>query len=177
MSAAANISKHTANRHAAARIAGAHEFIINLPQGYDTLIGERGVKLSGGEKQRLALARALLRTPQILILDEALSSVDAPTEKAILQRITTRFLGRTTILISHRLASVAHADRILAMEGRIIIEEGNHHKLMAESTKYREWYLVQQSEKLDIQKGSKGPRVQVFAFKRFYHRCKQSFDL
>jgi len=137
--------------HAAARIAGAHEFIIDLPQGYDTLIGERGVKLSGGEKQRLALARALLRTPQILVLDEALSSVDAPTEKAILQRITTRFRGRTTILISHRLASVAHADRILAMEGGVIIEEGNHHKLMAESTKYREWYLVQQSEKLDIQ--------------------------
>jgi len=132
--------------HEAAYIAGAHGFIINLPQGYDTLIGERGVKLSGGEKQRLALARALLRTPEVLILDEALSSVDAPTEKAILQRITTKFRGRTTILISHRLASVAHADRIVAMEGGRVVEEGDHRKLMAESTRYREWYLIQQSK-------------------------------
>jgi len=130
--------------HEAARVAGAHEFIINLPQGYDTLIGERGVKLSGGEKQRVALARAFLRNPDILILDEALSSVDAPTEKAILQRITTRFRGRTTILISHRLASVAHADRIVVMEEGVIIEEGGHHKLMADSKRYREWFLTQQ---------------------------------
>lgn len=134
--------------HEAARIAGAHEFIDQLPQGYETLIGERGVKLSGGEKQRVALARALLRNPEILILDEALSSVDAPTERAILQRITSNRRGRTTILISHRLASIAHADRIVVIEGGVIVEEGSHQELMADSTRYREWFLVRQSKLL-----------------------------
>jgi len=130
----------------AAHLAGAHEFINQLPQDYDTLIGERGVKLSGGEKQRLALARAFLRNPEILILDEALSSVDAPTERAILQRITSSRRGRTTILISHRLASIAHADRIVVIVGGVIVEEGSHQQLMADSTRYKEWFLIQQSE-------------------------------
>ncbi len=132
--------------HEAARIAGAHEFIDRLPQGYETLIGERGVKLSGGEKQRLALARALLRNPEILILDEALSSVDAPAERAILQRITSSRRGRTTILISHRLASIAHADSIMVVEGGVIVEEGSHQQLMANSTRYQKWFMVQQSK-------------------------------
>jgi ABC-type multidrug transport system fused ATPase/permease subunit len=130
----------------AVRMAGAHEFISNLPQGYQTLIGERAVKLSGGEKQRLALARALLRNPEILILDEALSSVDGSTEKAILQSISSNRRGRTNILISHRLMSIVHADRIVVMDRGAIIEEGNHKELLAASTKYREWFFIQQSE-------------------------------
>jgi subfamily B ATP-binding cassette protein MsbA len=130
----------------AAHLAGAHEFIVQLPHGYDTLIGERDIKLSGGEKQRLALARAILRDPEILILDEALSSVDAPTEKVILQRISTQRRRKTTILISHRLGSIRHADRIVVIEGGIVAEEGTHQALMADSKKYRRWFLAQQSE-------------------------------
>ncbi len=130
----------------AAHMAGAHEFIVKLPHGYKTLIGERDVKLSGGEKQRLALARAILRAPEILILDEALSSVDAPTEKVILQRIATQRRRQTTILISHRLGSINHADRIVVIEGGIVVEEGTHQMLMVDSKKYRQWFLAQQSE-------------------------------
>ncbi len=130
----------------AARIAGAHEFITHLPQGYDTLIGERSVKLSGGEKQRVALARAFLRSPEVLVLDEALSSVDAPTEKAILQRIISCRQEQTTILITHRLASVVHADRIVVLEEGVVVEEGDHQQLMDDSKRYREWLLMQQSE-------------------------------
>lgn len=132
--------------HEAAYLAGAHQFIAQLPNGYDTPIGERGIKLSGGEKQRLALARAILRTPEILILDEALSSVDAPTEKIILRRISAQRRRQTTILISHRLGSIHHADRIVVIEGGAVAEEGTHQMLMADSNKYRQWFLLQQSE-------------------------------
>jgi len=124
----------------AAKIAGAHDFIIQLPKGYDSLIGERGVKLSGGEKQRLSLARAFLLNPEILILDEALSSIDAPMEKTILQRISSLRRKQTTILISHRLKSITHADRIILIERGSILHEGSHQKLMADSNRYREWY-------------------------------------
>ncbi len=132
--------------HEAAYLAGAHEFIVQLSNGYDTRIGERGIKLSGGEKQRLALARAILRAPEILVLDEALSSVDAPTEKVILRRISTQRRRQTTLLISHRLGSISHADRIVVLEGGVVLEEGTHQMLMVDSKKYRQWFLAQQSE-------------------------------
>ncbi|MDY6855146.1 MAG: ABC transporter ATP-binding protein [Thermodesulfobacteriota bacterium] len=130
----------------AAYTAGADDFISCLPQGYGTFIGERGVKLSGGEKQRISLARALLRNPEILVLDEALSSVDSSLEKNILQNIASDRKERTTILISHRMASIVHADRIIAIEDGELIEEGSHQELIAKAGRYSTWFLSNESE-------------------------------
>ena len=116
---------------AAARAASAHFFIEQLPQGYDTVIGERGLKLSGGQRQRLAIARALLRDAPILVLDEALSSVDAENEAVIQDALDRLMKGRTTLTFAHRLSSVIGADRILALNGGRIVESGTHAELMA----------------------------------------------
>ena len=116
---------------AAARAANAHFFIEQLPQGYDTVIGERGLKLSGGQRQRLAIARALLRDAPILVLDEALSSVDAENEAVIQDALDRLMKGRTTLIFAHRLSSVISADRILALDGGRIVESGTHTELMA----------------------------------------------
>jgi ATP-binding cassette subfamily B protein/subfamily B ATP-binding cassette protein MsbA len=114
----------------AAQVANAHEFIMNLPDGYDTLIGERGVKLSGGQKQRLAIARAVLKDAPVLILDEATSSVDTETELLIQQALERLMVGRTTLIIAHRLSTIRNADRIVVLEGRHIVEMGTHEELM-----------------------------------------------
>jgi ABC-type multidrug transport system fused ATPase/permease subunit len=116
---------------AAAQAANAHEFISQLPDGYDTLIGERGVKLSGGQKQRLSIARALLKDAPILILDEATSSVDTETEILIQQALERLMVGRTTVIIAHRLSTVRSADQIVVLEDRGIREIGSHETLMA----------------------------------------------
>lgn len=116
---------------AAARAANAHEFIMALPQGYDTLVGERGVKLSGGQRQRIAIARAILKNPRILILDEATSSLDTESEQAVQEALERLMQDRTTFVIAHRLSTVTHADRIVVLEAGQIVEQGSHAELLA----------------------------------------------
>ncbi len=128
----------------AADIANASEFIDHMPNGYDTLIGERGVKLSGGQKQRLSIARAVLKDSPILILDEATSSVDTETELLIQQALDRLIKGRTTIIIAHRLSTVRNADRIVALEGTGIVEAGTHEELLAKKGLYHKLYTAQQ---------------------------------
>ena len=133
----------------AARDANAHEFISLLPQGYDTMIGERGVLLSGGQRQRLAIARALLRDAPILILDEALSSVDAENEAVIQQAIDRLSAGRTTLVLAHRLSSVIGADRILVLDKGHIVESGRHAELIRRDGPYRRLMGAQADERED----------------------------
>lgn len=127
----------------AAQVANAHDFIMRLPNGYDTLIGERGVKLSGGQKQRLAIARAVLKNAPILILDEATSSVDTETEMLIQQALEWLMVGRTTLIIAHRLSTVRNADKIVVLEGNTIVQMGTHRELIAQEGLYRHLNLVQ----------------------------------
>jgi ATP-binding cassette subfamily B protein len=122
---------------AAATAANAHDFIEALPRGYDTRVGERGIKFSGGQKQRLSIARAILKDAPILILDEATSSVDADTEAEIQEALQKLIRGRTAIVIAHRLSTVRHADVIAVLEGGSIVELGNHDELMGRKGLYR----------------------------------------
>ncbi|MFW0861647.1 MAG: ABC transporter ATP-binding protein [Dethiobacter sp.] len=132
----------------AAKAAQIHDFIMTLPQGYDTLVGERGVNLSGGQKQRLAIARALLKNPKILILDDYTSSVDAHTECLIKQALATLMKGRTSFVIAQRIATVVAADLILVMDGGEIISCGTHRELLETSLLYREIYDLQLGGKI-----------------------------
>lgn len=128
---------------AAARAAQAHEFIQDLPQGYETVIGERGVTLSGGQRQRIAIARALLMNPRILILDDSTSSVDTQTEHALQKALSNLMEGRTTFIIAQRLSSVRRADLILVMDQGRIVERGTHTELLSHEGLYREIYRLQ----------------------------------
>lgn len=127
----------------AAKDANAHEFIIGLKNGYDTLVGQRGIKLSGGQRQRVSIARAFLNNPKILILDEATSSVDLETEQLIQEAVDKVSKGRTTFVIAHRLATIVNADQILFIENGQIVERGNHEELMQLNNKYRKFYEMQ----------------------------------
>lgn len=128
---------------AAARAAHAHEFILRLPQGYDSMVGERGQGLSGGERQRISIARALLIDPRILILDEATSSVDSETEKEIQKALENLVQGRTTIAIAHRLSTLHRADRLVVLDRGRVVEEGTHDALMAAEGAYFNLYQAQ----------------------------------
>lgn len=130
---------------AAAKTARLHDFIESLPEGYNTWVGERGITLSGGEKQRLAIARTLLLNPKILILDDSTSSVDAETERFIRLALSKLVSGRTTFVITHRLSITQSADLILVLENGQIVERGTHNELMAKSSRYRQIYLSQLS--------------------------------
>jgi len=127
----------------AAEAAYAHGFIQNLPQGYDTVIGEQGVKLSGGERQRVSIARALLKNAPILILDEATSSLDSESEIEVQKALEFLMQGRTTLVIAHRLSTIRKADRIVAIANGIISEEGTHEQLLDRDGEYRRLYLLQ----------------------------------
>ena len=129
----------------AARLAGAHDFICELPEGYDTLVGEHGAGLSGGQRQRIAIARALLGDPRILIFDEATSALDYESEKIIQDNMRRICQGRTVLIIAHRLSAVRDADRIIVLERGQIAEEGRHAALLANPQGiYSHLYRLQQ---------------------------------
>lgn len=127
----------------ASKAAYAHDFIMELPQGYDTMIGERGVRLSGGQRQRLSIARAILKNPPVLILDEATSSLDTSSEMMVQKALENLMANRTTFVIAHRLSTVKRADRIIVLDKGRIVESGNHQELFAQNGIYRELYELQ----------------------------------
>jgi subfamily B ATP-binding cassette protein HlyB/CyaB len=128
---------------AAAELAGAHDFILELPEGYDTIVGERGSSLSGGQRQRVAIARALLSDPRILILDEATSALDYESERAIQQNMKRIAAGRTVFVVAHRLSTVRQADRIITIERGRIVEDGNHEDLIRSNGRYAKLHYLQ----------------------------------
>jgi ATP-binding cassette subfamily B protein/subfamily B ATP-binding cassette protein MsbA len=128
---------------AAAKTANAHSFIERLPEGYDTVIGERGSTLSGGEKQRIAIARALLKDAPILILDEPTSALDAQTEASLMEALERLMEGRTTFIIAHRLSTIKGADRIVVLEQGRMVEVGSHQELMGHNDLYKKLYDTQ----------------------------------
>ena len=130
----------------AARMAHIHDFIAGLPDGYDTVVGERGLKLSGGEKQRAAIARVLLKQPRILLFDEATSALDTRTERAIQEHLREVSRRVTTLIIAHRLSTVVHADQILVMDDGRIVERGTHAALLALDGRYAALWSKQQQE-------------------------------
>src|SRR4051794_18959911 len=128
---------------AASQLAGAHEFILELPEGYDTIVGERGTSLSGGQRQRIAIARALIGDPRILILDEATSALDFESERVIQQNMSDIAKGRTVIVIAHRLSTVRAADRIITIDRGRLIEDGTHEELLRTGGRYAALYRMQ----------------------------------
>ncbi len=131
---------------AAARAARIHDFVASLPEGYQTKVGERGLKLSGGEKQRVGIARTLLKDPPILLLDEATSALDSQTERDIQDALQEMGRGRSVIVIAHRLSTIAEADRIVVLEAGRIVEEGTHEALLAREGRYAAMWARQSAE-------------------------------
>ncbi|WP_010651440.1 ABC transporter ATP-binding protein [Oceanobacillus massiliensis] len=135
---------------AAAKAANAHEFITSLTNGYDTLVGERGVKLSGGQKQRVAIARVFLKNPPVLIFDEATSALDLESEHLIQETMEKLASDRTTFIVAHRLATITHADRIVVVENGEIVEIGSHHELMQKQGSYYDLYQIQNLDEKQV---------------------------
>ena len=127
----------------ASKAANSHNFIMRMPDAYDTVIGDRGIKLSGGEKQRIAIARALFKDPPILILDEATSQLDTESERLVQEAINRLMANRTVFVIAHRLSTVEHADTIVVLDGGRIIETGDHKELLGKSGMYKRLYELQ----------------------------------
>ena len=128
---------------AAAQLAGAHEFVLEMPEGYDSMIGERGSSLSGGQRQRIAIARALLMDPRILIFDEATSALDYESERAIQQNMQQITRGRTVFIIAHRLSTVRRADRIVTIDRGRLVEDGTHDELVRTGGRYAMLHRLQ----------------------------------
>jgi len=138
----------------AAKTAHIHDFILSLPKGYDTIVGERGLKLSGGEKQRVAIARTILKSPKILIFDEATSALDSKSEQAILKDLRATAANHTTLVIAHRLSTIVDADGILVLDKGRVIEQGSHQELLAQKGRYAHmWELQQQEEAGKLEEG------------------------
>jgi len=135
---------------AAAQVANAHEFIVQLPEGYDTVVGERGVKLSGGQRQRIAIARAVLKDPAVLVLDEATSSLDNESERLVEAALERLLVGRTTLIIAHRLSTVQRADRLLVLDGGRIVEAGSHAELLRQGGIYARLFQMQWRDGEDL---------------------------
>jgi len=129
----------------AARAARIHDFIASTPQGYATMVGERGLKLSGGEKQRVAIARTLLKNPPVLVFDEATSALDSANERAIQAELASAAQNKTALVIAHRLSTVVDAHEILVMEAGRIVERGTHAQLLAQQGRYASMWALQQS--------------------------------
>ena len=144
---------------AAARAAHIHDFIVAQPKGYDTVVGERGLKLSGGEKQRVAIARTLLKNPPVLVFDEATSALDSANERAIQAELRSASQGKTTLVIAHRLSTVVQAHEILVMDAGHIVERGTHEALLAAGGRYARMWALQHRRPEDAPQEPHGHQV------------------
>ena len=147
----ARLEASQAELEAACQAANLHNFITGLPDGYDTVVGERGYRLSGGEKQRLALARVILKDPRLLMLDEATSHLDSESEALIQEALKRVMAGRTSIVIAHRLSTILAADLILVFDRGRIVERGDHHSLLAQGGLYAQLYETQFNRERETQ--------------------------
>ena len=143
----------------AAKLAKAHDFIMEFPEGYDTVVGERGMGLSGGQKRRIAIARALLKNPKILVLDDATSAVDMETEHEIQSGFQEVMRGRTTFIIAHRISSLRHADEILVLDEGRVVQRGKHTELIQVPGPYQDVYNIQYADYIARGKREAGEQV------------------